>query len=178
MGNPYNELGEAVDPRIDIWDRMLKDDNARALLEQGVAKIAPELVPNVKLGQTMEEKFAKMEADHKAEMAKRDADFENFKIQEQIAKKTNDLRAKGLSDENIKEIQTLMVAKGIADFDTAAEYYKGLVLPTKPINTESATPKFEDNLYPKDGKTPQERRAGFRANLHTVVDKLHAEGKI
>lgn len=178
MENPYEE-GPAQDARIVLFEKMMNDPDARKQLEKAVNKVAPQYVPQVGLEQTIEEKMSKMKAEYEAALAKRDEEFNNFKAQEEINNQINNLKAKGMTEEGIKEIKDLMVKKGIVQFDTAKEYYEKNILPSKPVNTEPIIPKLEDNLYKADTKKNLiARKNDFFANVHNLVDNMHAEGKI
>ena len=111
-----NYSPEAITELAALSKRLSEDPATRKEFLRLTKKVHPDLpVPEIEMAAAAEERVAQLEAKLKQR-----------EVREELLKRRNALKEKGYaqSDDDILEIEKLMTEKGIANHETAADYWQ------------------------------------------------------
>lgn len=118
-----NYSPEAIQELAALSKRLAEDPATRKDYLRLAKKVMPDLpVPEIE----MEEAVDKRASAAEDRVQQLEAKLRQREVREELSKRRNSLKEKGFaqSDEEVQEIEKLMTEKGIANHETAADYFR------------------------------------------------------
>lgn len=170
------DLGTAAD-LADLFYKLSHDKKTRKDIAAAVKKIAPES-PHAAAFSDVEiedkfENFKQEQADRETK-AQQDAVLARMNMQRNRLLTGDDEGARKYSEDDVKNIETLMQKKGITDYDDGAILYASTLPPDNPRPGDKDIPPahgatWEFPEWAKFGKDPV---AASRDTAHTVISEF------
>jgi len=129
-----NYSPEAISELAALSKRLSEDPATRKDFLRLTKKVHPDLpVPEIEMEEATN---ARVSAAEKRVM-ELEAKLRQKEVKEELAKRRNSLKEAGVarSEDDIKEIEKIMNEKGIANHDTAAEYWKWMKEASTPVSS-------------------------------------------
>ena len=129
-----NYSPEAISELAALSKRLSEDPATRKDFLRLTKKVHPDLpVPEIEMEEATN---ARVSAAEKRVM-ELEAKLRQKEVKEELAKRRNSLKEAGVaqSEEDIKEIEKIMTEKGIANHETAADYWKWMKESSTPVSS-------------------------------------------
>ncbi len=147
-----NYSPEAIEELAALSKRLSEDPATRKQFLRLTKQVHPDLpVPEIEMEEAVNARASVAEQ----KVAQLEAKLRQREVKDELNKRRNSLRDKGYvqSDEEILEIEKLMTEKGIANHETAADYWRHMKQSAVPTPSGFPTPvmsKFDIKGYMKN----------------------------
>jgi hypothetical protein len=147
-----NYSPEAISELAALSKRLSEDPSTRKEFLRLTKKVHPDLpVPEIEIEEATNTRVSAAEQ----RVQELEARLRQKEVKEELAKRRNSLKESGYvtSDNDIKEIEKVMTDKGIANHETAAEYWRYMKQTATPTPTGYPSPvmsKFDLKGYMKN----------------------------
>jgi vacuolar-type H+-ATPase subunit I/STV1 len=129
-----NYSPEAISELAALSKRLSEDPATRKDFLRLTKKVHPDLpVPEIEMEEATNSRVSAAEK----RVMELEAKLRQKEVKEELAKRRNSLKEAGVarSEDDIKEIEKIMTEKGIANHDTAAEYWKWMKEASTPVSS-------------------------------------------